>query len=68
METILAIAAEEYDVGPGAPNAIALEWAADRAVDSIGVQATKEGIRKLNAQRNKFGLIPVRFPFGHRLF
>lgn len=68
METILSIAAERYDAGPGIRDAISLGWAAERAVDKISVEATKAGVKKLNAQRNRLGLIPVRFPYGHQLF
>jgi hypothetical protein len=68
METILKIAADRYDAGPGISNPIALMWAAEHAVSQIGVEAVKAGIRKLNAQRNKFGLIGIRFDYGHQLF
>lgn len=68
METILKIAADRYDAGPGIFNPIALTWAAEHAVSQIGVEAVKAGIRKLNAQRNKLGLIGIRFDYGHQLF
>jgi hypothetical protein len=68
METILEIAADRYGAGPGIADPIALIWAAERASRVIGVDATKDGIRKLNAQRRKFGKIPVRFEYGHPLF
>lgn len=68
METILKIAADRYDAGPGIFDPISLMWAAERAIEHIGVEAVKAGIRKLNAQRNKLGLIGLRFDYGHRLF
>jgi hypothetical protein len=68
METILKIAADVYGAGPGIFDPIALAWAADRARAVIGVEATKAGVKKLNAQRHKFGKIPVTFAYGHPLF
>jgi hypothetical protein len=68
METILKIAADVYGAGPGIFDPIALIWAAERASKVIGVDATKAGVKKLNAQRRKYGKMPVTFEFGHPLF
>jgi len=68
VQTILNIAAERYDAGPGIADPIALMWAAEHAVSQIGVEAVKAGIRELNAQRHKLGLRGIYFDFGHQLF
>lgn len=43
-------------------------WAADKAADMIGVEATKRQLSALNRLRDKRGVMVAVPEFGHRLF
>jgi len=46
-------------------NAGVVLWAIERLSD---VEEAKVGIRKINRQRRKLGLVGVFVPFGHKFF
>lgn len=43
-------------------------WAAERLADTVGVAEAKDQLRKANRLREKHGVPPAVFPYGHRLF
>ena len=66
---VLKFANDVFDAGCGFPAPTVFIWAADHAIDAgIEVSKVKEDIKAINRTREKFGMIPVYVPFGHRAF
>lgn len=66
--TTQRIMADRYDSGLGVFDPISVLWANERTADSIGVDAAKKELSKINRVREKLGLPVAVHPYGHRLF
>ena len=62
------LASELYGAGVGRFDYLPILWAAEKAADKIGVDATKVELRKINRVREKLGVPVACFEFGHRMF
>lgn len=65
MNSLAKILESEYGCSVCSAPVEAIEWATDKIVDTE--QAKKE-LKKVNSIRTKYGIIPCRVPYGHRLF
>lgn len=63
--TLSKILADEYDAGIGVFDPIAILWSAEKIADT---DTAKRELRAANRTREKLGLVPAVFPYGHRLF
>jgi len=68
FKTIQTILSEVYDAGISIFDPTPILWAAERAIEEIGVEAAKRELSAINTVRERRG-IPVAVPaFGHVLF
>ena len=66
--TIFSIMTNRYGAAFNHHNPVVVLWAAERAVDEIGVEAARKELKLVNSARRKIG-IPDAFPeYGSRLF
>lgn len=65
MNQITEILRETYCVGVLTAPVYAIYWASEAVEDTT---LGKEYLKEINNKRIKHGLIPARFPFGHRFF